>query len=80
MSFVMAVALMMFIKVLRRNGGDTAATTENCHLPKNFFLAFFAELYIFESFETSSLINIIKATATPKLTVTHFLAELLHWF
>ena len=110
----MAVAFMMFILELRRNGGETAATAENRHQPPNFFLPFLAELYISESFEPnffllkiftlkfalkkkfggrwrffggsgnfgavfrSSLINIIKATAIPKLTaVTHFLAEFL---
>jgi len=38
-SFGMAVAFMMFIKELRRNGGETAATAENRHLPPNFFFA-----------------------------------------
>ena len=47
----MAVALMMIIKELRRNGGETAATAENRHLPPNFFLPFLAELDILESFE-----------------------------
>ena len=47
----MAVAFMMFIKELRRNGGETAATAENRHLPPNFFLPFLAELYISELFE-----------------------------
>ena len=50
-SFGMAVASMMFIKELRRNGGKTAAIAENRHLPPNFFLPFLAELYISESFE-----------------------------
>ena len=36
-SFGMAVAFKMFIKELRRNGGETAATAENRHLPQNFF-------------------------------------------
>ena len=35
--FDMAVAFMMFIKELRRNGGETAATAENHHLPTNLF-------------------------------------------
>ncbi len=48
----MAVAFMMFILELRRNGGETAATAENRHQPPNFFLPFLAELDIFESFET----------------------------
>ena len=37
-SFGMAVAFMMFIKELRRNGGETAATAKNNHQPKNFFV------------------------------------------
>ena len=49
----MAVAFMMFILELRKNGGETAATAENRHLPPNFFLPFLAELDIFESFEQS---------------------------
>ena len=47
----MAVAFMMFILELRRNGGETAATAENRHQPPIFFLPFLAELYISESFE-----------------------------
>ncbi len=47
----MAVAFMMFIKELQRNGGETAATAEIRHQPPNFFLPFLAELYISESFE-----------------------------
>ncbi len=47
----MAVAFMMFIKELRRNGGETAATAENGHQVPNFFLPFLAESYISESFE-----------------------------
>ena len=47
----MAVAFMMFILELRRNGGKTAATAENRHQPPIFFLPFLAELYISESFE-----------------------------
>ena len=43
----MAVAFMMIIKELRRNGGETA---ENRHLPPNFF-CHFAELDILESFQ-----------------------------
>ena len=50
-SFGMAVAFMMFIKELRRNGDETTDTAENRHLPPNFFLPFLAELDIFESFE-----------------------------
>ena len=50
-SFGMAVASMMFIKELRRNGGVTAATAENRHLPPIFLLLFLAELDILESFE-----------------------------
>ena len=49
--FDMAVAFMMFIKELQRNGGETAAIAENRHLPPNFFLPFLAELYISELFE-----------------------------
>ena len=37
-SFGMAVAFMMFIKELRRNGGETAASAKNCHLPPIFFV------------------------------------------
>ncbi len=44
-SFGMAVAFMMFIKELRRNVGETAATAENRHQPQNIFLPFLAELY-----------------------------------
>ncbi len=47
-SFGMAVAFMMFIRELWRNGGQTAATAENCHLPPNFFMPFLAELDILE--------------------------------
>ena len=47
----MAVAFMIFIKELRRNGGETAATAENRHLPPNFFFPFLAELDNLESFE-----------------------------
>ncbi len=47
----MAVAFMMFIKELRRNGGETNATAENRHLPPNFFVPFLAELDILESLE-----------------------------
>ncbi len=47
----MAGAFMQFIKELRRNGGETAATTENRHLPPNIFLPLLAELYISELFE-----------------------------
>ncbi len=47
----MAVAFMMFILELRRNGGETAATAENRNQPPNFFLPFLDELYISESFE-----------------------------
>ena len=35
----MAVAFMMFILELRRNGGETAAAAENRHQPPNFFFA-----------------------------------------
>ena len=45
----MAVAFMMFIKELRRNGGETAATAEN----RRFFLPFLAELVNSETFETN---------------------------
>ncbi len=38
-SFGMAVAFMMFIKELRRNGAETAATAKNSHQPPNFFFA-----------------------------------------
>ena len=51
MSFGIAVAFIKFIMELRRNGGQTAATAENRHLPPIFFLPFLAELYISESFE-----------------------------
>ncbi len=44
----MAVAFMMFIMELRRNGRETAATAENRRI---FFLLFLDELYICESFE-----------------------------
>ena len=47
----MAVAFMMFIKELRRNGGETAATAENRNQLQNFFLPFLAELYVSELFE-----------------------------
>ncbi len=47
----MAVAFMMFIKELWRNGSKTAATADNRHQPPNFFLSFLAELDIFETFE-----------------------------
>ena len=43
----MAVAFMMFILELRRNGGETVATAEN----RRFFLSFLAELDILETFE-----------------------------
>ena len=46
----MAVAVMMF-KELRRNGGETAATAKNRHLPPNIFSPFLAELEILKSFE-----------------------------
>jgi len=36
-SFGMAVAFMMFIKELRRNGGETAATAEIRHQPPKLF-------------------------------------------
>ena len=49
-SFGKAVAFMMFIKEIRRNGGKTAATAENRHQPP-FFLLFLAELDMFETFE-----------------------------
>ena len=42
----MAVAFMMFIKELRRNGSGFAATAENRFLPPIFFLPFLAELDI----------------------------------
>ncbi len=44
----MAVAFMMFIKELRRNGGEIAAAAEN---RQKFFLPFLAELYISELFK-----------------------------
>ena len=47
----MAVAFMMFILELRRNGGETAATAQNRHQPPKFFLSFLPELDIFEIFE-----------------------------
>ena len=47
----MAVAFMMVIKKLRRNGGETAATAENRHLPQKKIFTFLAELYISELFE-----------------------------
>ncbi len=50
MSFGMAVAFMIFIKKLRKKGGEIAATAENRHLPP-IYLPFLAELDIFESFE-----------------------------
>ena len=43
MNLSMAVALMMFIEELRKNGGETAICRH--------FLPFLAELDIFESFE-----------------------------
>ncbi len=38
---------------LSKNGGGTATTAENRHLPSNLFLPFLAELDISESFETN---------------------------
>jgi len=97
----MVVAFMMFIKELRKKGGEIAATAENRHcrrlgkfLKKNKLGSNNSEMYnsarngkkkfggrwrfsaVSPPFLRSSLINIIKATATPKLTAaTHFLAE-----
>ena len=62
----MAVAFMMFILELRRNGGETAATAENRHQPPNFFLSFLVELDIFETFE--AILFLFK-----KITLTFFI-------
>ena len=126
--FCMAVAFMIFIMELQRNGGRSAAIAENRNLPLNHlrqsyvfskkkyeFLHFTlinfkyftiqpkksvqckcikmiqkcitqremakknsAVAAVSPPFLRSSRINIIKATAIPKLTaVTHFLAEFL---
>ncbi len=60
MSFGMAVAFMMFIKELRRNGDETV---ENRHQPPNYFLPFLDEIYISELFELN-LIFFKKFTQT----------------
>ena len=59
----MAVAFMMFILELQRNGGETAATAENRRI---FFLPFLAELYISESFEPNLFFS-------KKITLTFFI-------
>ena len=63
----MAVAFMMFIKELRRNGGETAATAKNRHLPPNFFFAIsrwityfwiiWAQLFFFKKFSLTFALN-----------------------
>ncbi len=56
----MAVAFMMFIKELRKNGGEIAASAENNHLPPIFFFPFLAELDIFIlAFDTCNISNIL---------------------
>ncbi len=58
------VASMMFIEELRRNGGETAATAGNRHLPPNFFWPFPFKEFHLESSVFASVISNFPCCAT----------------
>ena len=68
-SFGVAVAFIMFMKELRRNGGETA---ENRHLPPN-FLPFLAELDIFNHLGPHPILFLSKKIP---LHVLHLILEI----
>ncbi len=75
----MAVAFMMFILELRRNGGETAATAENRRQPPNFFLPFLAELYISELFEPNLFFSKKKIILTFALNTCDFFGYIVRY-
>ena len=56
--FGMAVAFIMFIKELRRNRGETAATAENRHQPR-FFLPFLKKISLIFALNNCDIFGVI---------------------